>query len=403
MCEVTHSHELLCREIPPVSRRNQKRALRYRLDRGVRNFVMALMTRLTPDLRDEKVELQPQKIRKILIVRSLFRMGDAILATPAIRLFRNNFPAARIDFVGPPISKRLFENLPIDRHYAICKTFPRAGWSYIGLLKQLRATKYDLAFDASGSSAALGSLIVGFSGARLRVGLIGKWDRWFNVRLDRPSGANKYDILPNLIGSLGLETKKVYPKLLLTPAEINQANARIHALVVSADAPIIGVFVGGRKARGKRWQKEKFADLVGLLSGAGAQPIIFVGPEEHEWLGYFRQECAATAPTVFEPDVRKFAALVTTCDLFVTCDGGPMHLACALRVRTIAIFLASDVNRWAPPVELGRIISGDDACVDTVFQACREELQKFSKKITAPIGVPAQIRASRDKPHRGLS
>ena len=370
-----------------MSKCKRKRALRYRLDRAVRNFVMALMTRVTPDLRGEDVELQPQKIRKILIVRGLFRMGDAILATPAIRLFRNNFPAAQIDFVGPPISKRLFENLPIDRHYAICKTFPRAGGSYVGLLRQLRAAKYDLAFDASGSSAALGSFIVGFSGARLRVGLSGRWDRWFNMRLDRPAITNKYDVLPELIGQLGLETGKVYPKLLLAVAEMKQGESRIRALV-RGDAPIVGIFVGGRRSRGKRWQKEKFADLAGLLHGTGVQPIIFLGPEEHDWLGYFRKECAAIAATVFEPDVRQFAALVARCDLFVTCDGGPMHLACALRVRTIAIFLTSDVKRWGPPVELER----SSAAITLVWRWCLRPAGRSClsspKKIASPIALP---------------
>jgi heptosyltransferase-3 len=332
---------------------------------------MALMTRLTADLRNEQVEFQPQNIHKILIVRSLFRMGDAILAIPAIRLFRSNFPAARIDFVGPPISKRLFQNLSIDHHYAISKTFPRAAWYYMALVHQLRASKYDLAFDASGSSAALGSFIVGFSGARLRAGLIGRWDRWFNVRLDRRSAKNKYEILPELIGSLGLKTEKVYPKLQLAPAEMEQGRAHIRALV--GDAPTVGVFVGGRKTRGKRWGKEKFANLAEGLRRAGLRPVIFVGPEERELLRFFQEKSAGVAPTVFESDVRRFASLVANCDVFVTCDGGPMHLACAVGVRTVSIFFASDVKRWAPPDELGRVIVGDVG-VDEVFNACCEEL-----------------------------
>ena len=364
---------------------------------------MALMTRLTPDLRDERFELQPQKIRKILIVRSVFRMGDAILATPAIWLFRNNFPAAQIDFVGPPISRRLFENLPIDSHYAICKTFPRAGWSYIALLKQLRATSYDLAFDASGSSAALGAFIIGFSGARLRVGLSGRWDRWFNVRLQRPATLNKYYTVPELIGSLGLESRRIYPKLLLAPAEIKEGRSRIQSLVRRAEAPIVGVFVGGRKARGKRWRKENFAELARRLGGAGTQPLIFIGPEERDWLAYFQRESAGVTPTIFEPDVRKFAALVANCNLFVACDGGPVHLACALRVRTVAIFFASDANRWGPPAQLGRIVSGEDASVDAVLEACREELREFSQKIRSLGSLPACSDDPKDKLRRSSS
>lgn len=361
--------------------RVEKPALRYRLDRIVRNSVMTLMTRLTPDLRGQAVDLQPQRVRKILVVRALFRMGDAILATPAVRLLRNNFPAARIDFVGPPISRRLFENLPIDRHYSIHKSFPRAAWSYLALLRRLRAEKYDLALDASGSSAALGAVIVGFSGAALRVGLGGRWDRWFNVRLCRPRSINKYYTLPELIGALGLEAKPVYPKLLLTPAEIQRARSQARKLWHRDEGARIGIFVGGRKARGKRWQKENFTDLASRLHRAGARPMVFLGPEERDCLAYFQHEFAGTLPVVFEPDVRKFAALVANCDLFVACDGGPVHLACALRVRTLALFIASDARRWAPPPELGRIIVDPDLAVETVFAACLEELtERASEK-----------------------
>ena len=55
------------------------------------------------------------------------------------------------------------------------------------MLREIRAARYDLAVDVGGSNAALGAFIVGFSGARFRAGLRGKWDSWFNLRFpDRP-------------------------------------------------------------------------------------------------------------------------------------------------------------------------------------------------------------------------
>ena len=359
----------------------KRAAFRYRLDRSIRILVMRIMNGMTPDLRDQEVAFQPHKIKKILIVRSLFRMGDAILATPAILLFRRNFPAAKIDFVGSPISKLLFENLPIDRHYEMCKSFPRAGWSYLALLKKIRETKYDLAFDASGSSAASGSVIVGLSGARLRVGVQGKWDRWFNVRLDRPAAKNKYHNLPALAGSLGLESRLVYPRLFLSPTEVQHGRTRIRTLVGGAEAPIVGIFVGGRKARGKRWDKENFLELAQRLRVAGARPVIFAGPEEKDLLAYFQRELGRSAPAIFEPNVRLFASLVANCNLFVACDSGPVHLACALRVRTVVIFLTDDFNRWGPPADLARIVRREEASsVDPVFKTCRQELLESSRK-----------------------
>jgi lipopolysaccharide heptosyltransferase II len=356
----------------------RKTALRYRVDRSIRAAAMRLLSWITRRSSRETIDFRPQKITKILLVRSLFRMGDAILATPAILLLRRNFPAATIDFVGSSMSKQLFKNLPIDRHYEVHRSFPKVCWSYLMLLKQIRDTRYDLAFDASGSSAALGSFIVGFSAARLRVGLRGKWDRWFNVRLHRPATKNKYRILPELVRSLGLESPLVYPRLFLSPEELQHGGTRIRSLI-ECRAPVVGIFVGGRKARGKRWARQNFLELATRLRGAELQPVIFVGPEEHDLFAHFQQALRHRAPVLFEPDVRSFASLVANCHLFVACDSGPVHLACALRVRTVAIFLKDDFKRWGPPSELGRIVCPQQAAsADGVFEACRLELLKAS-------------------------
>jgi ADP-heptose:LPS heptosyltransferase len=376
-------------------------AFRYRLDRSIRNLVMKAMNAMTPASSDQGMNFRSEQIKRILVVRSLFRMGDAILATPAILLLRDNFPDAQIDFVGSSLSKALFEKLPIDRHFEVYRSFPRASWSYLVLLKKIRETRYDLAFDASGSSAALGSFIVGFSAARLRVGVRGKWDRWFNVRLDRPAAKNKYRTLPELIGSLGLQSRRVYPRLVLSPAEIEQGRSRMRTLIRGNEAPIVGIFVGGRKSRGKRWARENFLALANRLLGARAQLVTFVGPEEKELLAYFQQELGGNARTLFEPDVRAFASLVAHCNLFVGCDSGPVHLACALRVRTVAIFLKNELDHWGPPADLGCIIGPEESVsVDAVFEACvREYSNHRSKAGTGSLCVSPRNKANAKMPY----
>ena len=365
-----------------------KKAFRYRLDRATRGCVMRVMNWLTPAAPEQRADFRQTEIQRILLVRSLFRMGDSILATPAIVLFRKNFPAARIDFVGPRISKTLFRNLPIDHHYEAARSFPKVCWSYLALLKRIRKAKYDLAVDVSGSSAALGSFIVGFSAARFRVGLKGQWDRWFNIRLVRSSPLNKYAVLPELVRSMGLESPPVYPKLILSAGEIAEAGRRIQALIPGAAAPVLGVFVGGRKARGKRWAKENFLELARRLRAEGMQPIVFIGPEESDLLGYFSDALGPGVPVLLEPDVRAFAALVANCKLFVGCDSGPVHLACALRVRTIAIFLQANFDHWGPPAELARVVFRPNGVpVDLVVDACRDELRHTSAGQTSSVAA----------------
>ena len=69
----------------------------------------------------------------------------------------------------------------------------------------------------------------------------------------------------------------------------------------------------------------------------------------------FRDALEPKIAIVFEPSARDFAAMISNCDLFVTCDSGPMHLACGLGIRTVAIFQNPNFDHWGPPSSVARI------------------------------------------------
>ncbi|HEX9444068.1 MAG TPA: glycosyltransferase family 9 protein [Candidatus Binatia bacterium] len=350
----------------------------YRLNKGISRVAMRAMNLAAGRAADVEVDLSRERIKKILLVRGNFRMGDSVLASPAILLFRKNFPDATIDFVGSSMSRALFQNLPLDRHYEITRRFPDAMWAYFGLIRKIRAAGYDLAVDVSCSQSAMGAFVVGFSGARLRAGLRGKRDRWFNLRLPKPPDRNKYQTLPAFVASLGLQSEETFPALVLSAAEKAEGKSRVEAAAGPGGGPrdpIVGIFTGGRVSRRKRWPAEKFLELAAALKRPGVRVALFVGPEEKELIGFFQSRLGKEIPVLYEPAVRGFAAMVARCDLFVTCDSGPMHLACALRARTVAIFQKADQRHWGPPPALARIVFRDGgAAVAEVAGACLEEL-----------------------------
>jgi ADP-heptose:LPS heptosyltransferase len=362
-----------------------KPPFRYRLDKKIRALLMRTLGLVTARLNDAHPDWKRQRIKNILLVRGIFRLGDSILAMPAIFLFRRNFPNARIDFVGPPVSEPLFQNLPINRYYRICRGLPEAFWAYWVLLRQIRSVHYDLAVDVSGSKAAMGAFLVGFSDARLRVGLQGRWDRWFNVRLPRPAEKNKYRTLPALVAAMGLETQEHFLSPILSTMEKQEGKKRVEAMTGQERGPTVGVFAGGRETRGKRWPKENFLELIEALRSQGIKTITFLGPEEKDLMGFFRRELPLDIPLVFEPSLRIFAAIVSNCDLFVGCDSGPIHLACALHMPTVVIFLKNNFNRWGPPPSLGRIVyRRAGASVHEVLEACLLELAGGAIRSQAP-------------------
>jgi heptosyltransferase-3 len=350
--------------------------LRYFLNRKLRSAVHWVMSLITAREKEARLDLRNERLKKILIVRATFRMGDSILAIPAILSFRKRFPQARIDFVGAPISVELFQNLPIDNHFTITRRYPGSALDYPQLLWRLRSIRYDLAVDVSGSQSASGSLLVGISGARYRVGLKGKWDRWFNVRIAKQSERNKYKVLPAFLRSLGLASDSSLPSLVLSSAEKEKGKRKVEGLTnCHSGRPTVGVFVGGRRTWGKRWPARNFYELITALYFQGLNVITFIGPEEKNSIALFRDVLDSNIPIVFEPSSRDFAAMVSNCDLFITCDSGPMHMACSLGIRTVAIFLNPSFDHWAPPSDVARIVYEPGGCsAEDVLRISLEEL-----------------------------
>ena len=345
----------------------------YSLNNRIRNLAMRTMGSFKGRITEERADLSRERIEKILLVRATFRMGSSILATPAIFGFRSNFPSARIDIVGSPLSGSLLKNLPIDHCFSITRRFPHSSWAYLVLLKQIRSVGYDLAVDVSCSQSAMGSFIVGLSGARFRAGVEGKWDHGYNIRVPKPAEINKYRVLPAFLAALGLRTETGFPRLILSPGEREEGKAKLKSLIESNHGHVVGVFVGGRSRKGKGWPMAKFRQLIDGLDRHGVGVVVFFGPEEKKLMGPFGQTLGKNIPLIFEPSARSFAALVSNCAVFITWDSGPMHMACALGVRTIAIFPKSKPGRWGPPAEIAKTV-GHRASVEDILELALAEL-----------------------------
>ena len=351
------------------------------LNKIIRSFAIKVLSFVKSRAKDEQIDFTKHRIKKILLVRSTFRMGSSILATPAIMLFRKNFPHATIDFVGPSVSRVLFKNMPIDNYYSIARRGSYFLWHNFLILKKIRLADYDLAVDVSCSQSAMGAFIVGFSGTRFRAGLQGKWDTWYNIRIPRPSETNKYRSLPAFLGAMGMETQEIFPRLILTSEEKAEGKRKIETITGGNHVPVVGVFVGGRKIKGKNWPMENFIYLIKGLSIQGIKVVVFFGPEEKKSMECLRHTLGKDVPFVLEPSAMGFASLVSNCTLFISCDSGPMHLACALGIRTIAIFQKADFRRWGPPPEMAKIIyNPEGVSADEVLNVSFKELQHKENK-----------------------
>lgn len=348
----------------------------YWVNQQLRLVLRGLIGLVTAKSGNKRLDVVSEHIDRILLVRANFRMGSALLTLPAIAQFRGNFPGARIDFVGSGMSAALFKNHPIDHHYALTRRFPSASWAYLALLRRLRRSRYDLAVELSGGSSSMGAFIVGLSGARFRVGTRGKRDRWFNVKIPRISERNKYRALPAFLIAMGLLPTQIRRSLTLTAAEKTAGQKRIDELT-PANGPVVGLFIGGRDRWDKRWPIENFSQLADALCSQGLQVVVFAGPEESGLMPGLGQKLPPGTVFVFEPSIRLFGAMIASCSLFVTSDTGPMHLGCAVGVRTVAIFQRPTFQRWGPPASLAHILyQSGGVPTEQVLGVCLSELSR---------------------------
>jgi lipopolysaccharide heptosyltransferase III len=379
------------------SRKQTRRPFRYRMDGSIRRIVMRAISWLALQSDDENPDLRSTSIKKILVVRANFRMGNAILALPAVAACRKTFPDATIDFLGSPISDLLFQQQPLNHHYVAPRRFPQVLWQYPRLMRRLRANRYDLAVDVSCSQSGAAAFVIALSGARIRAGLAGKWEPSFNLKIAKPRERNKYRKLTEFLGALNLERVAPVGSLKFSEAEKAAGRAKLESLGGKDRGKTVGVFVGGRKLRGKRWPLGNFAAVIAGLQRRGIRVIAFLGPEEKDIADLLRGLLDPSVPLVFEPSARKFAAIVAHLDLLICSDSGPMHLACAAGVRVVAIFQPRDVTRWSPPESAARVVCGpDDATAAMVLEAALEELALDRPDADSPAPPPPAAATAQD-------
>ena len=68
--------------------------------------------------------------------------------------------------------------------------------------------------------------------------------------------------------------------------------------------------------------------------------MVFFGPKEKKFVNLFSDEVIK----VVDVDLEELAATIALCDIFISNDTGPVHMAAALGVPTLTLF--STGNDW---------------------------------------------------------
>lgn len=331
-------------------------------------------------------------------------IGDAVMATPALRALREGFRAAEIVGVMRPYVADVLTGLDLlDRtmlHEPKGTRHDRRGWQFV---RQLRCERFDLAVLFPNSLRS--GWLAWVSGAKRRVGFARDMRSWLLTDPLAPKSRKTpnpvIDEYLRLARHLGCDQPSRQMELAVTPAD-EQRLTRFWS--VQDERPtgrgVVSLNPGGAFGAAKHWPTESFARLAQRLAREqGKTVLVLCGPAERdEAREIARRADDRHVVSLAEeaPSLGLTKAAVKHSQLLVTTDSGPRHFAPPFGVPVVSLFgpthiawshtyYAHEIALQIPidcgpcqqrvcPLEHHRCMR--DLCVDDVFDAARKVLEQ---------------------------
>ncbi len=310
--------------------------------------------------------------RKILIVR-LSSLGDIVHTIPAQQQIRSHLSKTEIHWLTqPPYDSLLRHTDGITRVWLANTRNWRKRMDVLseisGLITSLRQQGFDLALDFQGlmKSALLARLsgasqVVGF--ARNRFTEPGS--AWFySTKVSGENGDRRHVIEVNLELARLLGCSEAANPLI--PLRIPQETAQYvetQLCRIGIDHPIL--ISPGAGWETKLWRAENYAHLCSEINHRLGLPVVFnYGPGEESLIEQVR--AAAPVPIeTFPTNILELAALCQQSRLLIGGDTGPLHLAVALGVPTVAIMGPTSPWRNGPFNPDDKVLKRDSSDPDS--------------------------------------
>jgi heptosyltransferase II len=261
---------------------------------------------------------------KILIILPNW-LGDAVMATPAIEALCVTYPHAQLTLVGS------FVSIEALKHH------PKCYKSYVDETKKSGsrlANTYTFAKHIGKHDIAVtfrnqlhSSLLLFWSGTPIIAGR----SSWHSRLL------LTHAIKPNHPSHLVEQYLQIAQSL--SPLRLNIGNLQLHIPKHTYPRPTLGINPGATYGSAKRWYPEKFAQVARALS-TSYNIVLFGGPNEIEMANDIEANLSGVVVQnkAGKTSVEQLCAMIGGLDLFITNDSGPMHVAAAYQVPTVAIF-----------------------------------------------------------------
>ncbi len=252
-------------------------------------------------------------------------LGDAVMATPAIELLSKYYPHARFTFVGSFVSLEALKYHPQCERAVIDET-KKSSNRLLATYKLAKVLgEFNLAINFRNQLHA--SLLLRFTNTVICIAKQ-SWHSMFLLSHTPKIFTNQHLVMQ-------------YVKLAMT--NVDDFDGTVGALKLyiepkKFERPTLGINAGATYGSAKRWYPERFAAVAKEFCNK-FDIIIFGGPNEVEMANEIERNLGVPCTNLAgKTTIAELCANIGGCSLFITNDSGPMHVAAAYKVPTVAIF-----------------------------------------------------------------
>lgn len=279
------------------------------------------------------------------------RIGDTLLATPAVRAVATAFPGSEITLLGHPKRAEVLEHLSFVRTVdTIAKD--RARW-----LGRVGGKTYDLAFVFGYDQP----LVAYALRVARRVIAFRQADAALNAKLFRaveaPAARSEHLAFTQLRlpAAIGIAPAGLQLAYRVTTAESCWAKSELQKALPPQATPLIGLQIASFPTKAYRdWPLENFIDLTDRLRARwpDAHFLIFGGSDEHlRTTALANHLGCAGSHFAGRLSLRQTAALMNEIDLYIGVDTGPTHIMGTLHRPMVALYHGYLPSRLLAPLE----------------------------------------------------
>lgn len=284
--------------------------------------------------------------KRILIVRT-DKVGDVVMITPMIRELKKKFPDS---FIGTLTTENTADILMNNPYLDVSiKDNMREG-TFGKVVKEIRSHKFTDGLLVMPTERAAYQMFL--AGIKNRIG-VGK-KLYEVITFMKSVTRNSYiplrheaDYCMDLARKIGVETNDLTPEIFLTEKEISQGKEILTGLGCELDLEKIIIHTGSGNSS-RNWSEDKYLNLIREI--LKIKPNTFVILTAKEMSEHFRQcilKLNNNKILFADKSVNRLRDLIKitgNTDLLIASSTGPLHIASALKVRTIGLYCHRAMN-----------------------------------------------------------